>query len=82
MSLPGYSAEASLYHSSGHYRATVTAGFALPNAVAIPQQKGLWTWPPIICFPFCVPPGIQICCYRGPFGYRCFTHRCPPIIWV
>jgi hypothetical protein len=80
MMIPGYSADASLYRSAGHYRAGL-AGLARPDGVALPQQmESLITPPWLVCVPRLCPPsgGVQYCCYWGPFGHRCFTRTCPP----
>ena len=36
MSVPGYGAEASLYRSTGQYRAAMMAGVVQPGGVAVP----------------------------------------------
>jgi hypothetical protein len=41
MTIPGYRAEASLYRSSGQYRAALAADLAPFGGVAVPQQSGL-----------------------------------------
>jgi hypothetical protein len=79
MSLPGYAAEASVYRSSGRYRAAMTAGGLPLGGVAVPQQAELLPPFPFFCFPpVCPPGGVQTCCLFTPFGgYRCFTRQCP-----
>jgi hypothetical protein len=80
MSLPGFGAEASLYRSTGQYRAALAAGLAQPSGIAIPQQIespiiSPWT----VCVPrVCPPSGVQYCCYWSPFGHGCFFHACRP----
>ena len=78
MSIPGYGAEASLYRSAGQYRATMMAGLAIPNGVALPQQAELLSPFPLICFPrVCPPGGVQTCCLWTLRGSHCFTRQCP-----
>jgi hypothetical protein len=82
MSVPGYGAEASLYRSTGQYRAAMMAGVVQPGGVAVPQQAEILpSFPFFHCSPPVCPPGggVQRCCYWMPFGgYQCFTHQCPP----
>ena len=84
MSIPGYGAEASVYRSSGRYRAAQAAGLALRDGVAIPQQAELLSPFIFFCYPpVCPPGGVQTCCLWTPLGgYHCITHRCPPIIFA
>jgi hypothetical protein len=44
MPVPGYGAEASIYRSTGQYRAALAAGIAPPGGVAVPQQVPLPCW--------------------------------------
>ena len=81
MSLPGYSAEASVYRSSGHYRSAAPALAAPSSAAAVPQ---LWNFS-FYCGP-CLPSHVQHCCELlggvagvvggEPLHYNCFWRHC------
>jgi hypothetical protein len=60
MTMPGYRAEASLYRSSGQYRAALAAGFAPLGGVAVPQQSDLLPFAPIS-----QNPCQRVCAQRG-----------------
>jgi len=79
MSLPGYSAEASVYRSFGHYRSPAPALAAPSSAVAVPQLLGN-------CGP-CLLSHRQWCCvlWPGEAGgspphLNCFWRHCWPRI--
>lgn len=76
MSVPGYAAEASLYRSTGQYRAAMMAGVVQPGGIAVPQQAELLpSFSFLRCYPpVCPPGGVQFCC----FGPYCWQNQCPP----
>jgi hypothetical protein len=71
--IPGFTAEASVYETSGRYRMATTR-----------TPAAAWVQPALIRDPDCVDQCILRCAERGAFAQACFNHcakRCPVLVF-
>ncbi|AUG75844.1 hypothetical protein CFP65_0923 [Kitasatospora sp. MMS16-BH015] len=76
MRMPGFTAEAAVYRSRGHYRAGLSRGGRARAEALVPSARsGRDPWPAVD--PACVPECRVSCsslCLGAPFGRKC--HDC------
>jgi hypothetical protein len=73
MRMPGFTADAAVYRSRGHYRPGPPGGGAARANVLVPSARpGSGSWPSVD--PICIPECRGVCfrsCARAPFSRKC-----------